>query len=104
MKSPDWRHESEVRYIAKLDKGDIFINNINNSIKAVIICMPAFKDDMYCDSTQYKIMEKIIDKDKIFRYRTSLGMKCLMRGTEIIWPEMPINSIFNLPLYSNDTR
>lgn len=72
-KSKDWRYEQEIRIVVKADNTFRRTLYWNDSLIAVIICLPRM--EKYKESSEYKILKSLLVNIPILYYTTSLGEK-----------------------------
>ena len=77
-KSNDWKYENEIR-ILKTKESSTNPFYYGDSLVAAILCLPKINDNnVYKESSEYKIMKAILPNKPILRYTTMLGNKELL--------------------------
>ena len=74
-KSIDWEYEHELRILVKEDMGDIFYFG-DDSLITVILCLPKVWN--YKESSEFKVLKRVLPNKPILRYTTRLGNRELL--------------------------
>lgn len=84
-KAKDWAYEQEYRLLIKRED-DCFMP-LNDSLLAVILCLPKVDNDSLKTTYEYMLLKKICEETPILHYTTEMGNKMLLDDSGgKLWP------------------